>query len=90
MDTKSLKEVLQRDLDQLAALRDELRVQANLAKADFADELNQLEARWLHVKDEIKRLGEDSKLRTEIETKTRVVLDELKTSYQRIKQELKM
>lgn len=90
MDTKSLKEVLQRDLDQLAALRDELRVQANLAKADFADEWSQLEARWLHVKDEIKRIGEDSKLRTELEAKTRTVLDELKNSYQRIKQELKM
>lgn len=90
MDTKSLKETLQRDLDQLATLRDELRVQVDLAKADFSDELDQLETRWLHMKDEIKRIGEDSKLRGEIETRARSVIEELKSSYQRIKQELKM
>ena len=90
MDTKSLKDVLQKDLDQLATLRDELRVQAKLARADFVDELDLLETRWLHLKDEIKKLADDSKLRSEIETRTRGVLDELKTSYERLKQELKM
>lgn len=90
MDTKGWKETLHHDLDQLTALRDELRVQAHLAKAELTTELDQLETRWLHIKDEVKRITEESSLRTEVETRARGVIDELKRSYLRIKQELKM
>ena len=90
IDTKPLKEVFQRELDHLATLRDELRVQAHLAKTEVARELEQLEGRWLHVQDELKRVAEQSPVRAELETKARNVIAEVRSSYERIKQELKM
>jgi hypothetical protein len=82
--------LLQRELEQLAPLRDELRVQARLARAEIAEELEQLEERWLHLQDEVKRAAQQSQLRQEIEKKARGVVDELRRSYERIRQELTM
>ena len=77
MDTQHLKATLQRELDSLVRTRDELRVQASLAKADQLagtileleaerrsvgrKEWDRLEAGLLRAQDEIKRLGEHSK-----------------------------
>jgi hypothetical protein len=82
--------LLQRELEQLAPLRDELRVQARLARPEIAEELEQLEERWLHLQDEVKRAAQQSQLRQEIEKKARGVVDELRRSYERIRQELTM
>lgn len=89
MDGKSLRDSMHRELAHLATMRDELRVQAKLAKAEFTHELEQLETRWQHVQGEVRRLATDPKIRGELETSARRVLDELKGSYERIKHELK-
>lgn len=41
------------DVDSLAGLRDELRLQAHLFKAEMADRWNEAEARWHDIEDEV-------------------------------------
>jgi len=86
IDANTVKATLQRELDLLAQLRDELRVKASLAKADAKAELDKLEGTWLRVQEEIKRVGEHSKESVqEVGGVARKLVDELKVHYARIK-----
>jgi uncharacterized spore protein YtfJ len=89
MDTNKLKEALQSEVDRLAHVRDELRVQASLAKADTRSELNRLESLWDRVQGELARLGEHAKApAAELGAAARSLLDELSNGYGRIKRDL--
>jgi uncharacterized spore protein YtfJ len=89
MNTQNLKEKLQNDLEWLARTRDELRVQAQLGKAETRSELNRLESTWQRVQDEIRRLGEQAMVpAVELGGAARSLLDELAQGYARIKREL--
>ena len=89
VDTKHLKVTLQRELDSLVRTRDELRVQASLARADAHKEWDRLEAGLLRVQDEIKRMGEHSKdAAHEVAIASRTLLEELKHGYERIKRDV--
>jgi hypothetical protein len=93
IDVNTLKATLQRELDLLSQLREELRLKAHLAKADAKTELDRLETTWLRVQEEIKRVGEHSKesaqeISAEIGVSARKLVDELKTHYSRIKSEI--
>lgn len=89
MNTQKAKDNLQIDLDWLARTRDELRLQAQLAKAETRTELNRLEATWQRVQDEVRRLGEQAKVpAVELGGAARALLDELASGYSRIKREL--
>lgn len=41
------------DVDSLVGLRDELRLQAHLFKAELADRWKEAETRWHHIEDEV-------------------------------------
>jgi hypothetical protein len=89
-DIKQLKATLRRELDSLIRTRDELRVQASLAKADARKEWARLEAEVLRVEDEITRMGEHSKEAAhDIATASRMLIDELRNAFERIKRELR-
>jgi uncharacterized spore protein YtfJ len=89
MNTQNLKEKLQHDLDWLARTRDELRVQAQLGKAETRTELNRLESTWQRVQDEIRRLGEQAMApAVELGGAARSLLDELAQGYARVRREL--
>ncbi|MET0387919.1 MAG: spore germination protein GerW family protein [Polyangiales bacterium] len=89
MDTPKLKETLQNELERLARVRDELRVQASVAKADTRTELNRLDSVWQRVQDELRRLGEQAKApATELGAAARSLVDELAQGYGRIKRDL--
>jgi uncharacterized spore protein YtfJ len=89
MNTQNLKDKLQTDLDWLARTRDELRVQAQLGKAETRSELNRLESTWQRVQEEIRRLGEQAMVpAVELGGAARSLLDELAQGYARIKREL--
>lgn len=89
MDANQYKRGLEREIELVAQLRDELKVQVHLAKADAKDEWNKLEGRWLSVQDEFKRVSEDTKTPLkELGTSARSVLDELKAGYERVKSNL--
>jgi len=89
MDTLRLKETLQTELERLARTRDELRVQASLAKAETRSELNRLESLWQRVQEELRRVGEQAKVpAAEIGGAARSLVEELAQGYGRIKREL--
>jgi archaellum component FlaC len=89
MDTDRYKEALERELALLAQMRDELKVQMHLAKADAKDEWNRLEKKLETVQSELRTLGEDAKapLR-EVQSASRALLDELKKGYERVRAQL--
>jgi len=89
MDTQRIKETLQTELERVARARDELRVQATLAKAETQGELNRLEGVWQRVQDEVRRVTEQAKApAAEIGGAVRSLLDELAQGYGRIKRDL--
>ena len=77
---------LQRLVDELKAQRDELRVKLHLAKAEARDEFEKLEKRWEHARGRLavigKEAGEASK---DVGEAARLVLDEIRAGYQRIR-----
>ena len=89
VDVKRLKATLQQEVEALIRTRDELRVQAHLAKADARKELDRLEAGLLRLQDEAKLMAEHSKgAAHDIGVASRTLLDELKQGFERIKREL--
>lgn len=80
---------LKESIERLETLRDELRVQLHLAKAEARDEWNRLEASWLKVEDELKAIREEAKgPAREIGHATRQILDDLKRGYGRLRDQL--
>jgi predicted nucleic acid-binding Zn-ribbon protein len=89
-DTKDLKAALQQELERLTKIRDDVRVQLSLAKAEVEDEWNRLEGSWDRIHDEIKRVGEHSKEPAQkLGSAASQLLDELKRGYERIRAQLK-
>ncbi|MDB4975235.1 MAG: hypothetical protein JWN48_3576 [Myxococcaceae bacterium] len=90
VDTKEIKESLQREVDALARARDELKVQLTLAKSDAKDEWARLETTFERLQAEIKRIGIDvQEPLKDIGSAARNLLDELKKGYSRVKQDVK-
>jgi hypothetical protein len=79
------KAMLQKELEPLTKLRDELRVQMHLAKAELKQDWDKLEGTFLHIQDELKYTGEQSKQPArELSAAARALLDELKRGYDRV------
>lgn len=73
----------------LKAERDELRVQAHLATAEVKDELEELEKARHDVEKRMREFKDDAvEVSTEIRTSTKVIKEELRSTYQRIKSRL--
>ena len=91
MNESDLKQALQRELDELAGIRDELRVRIHLAKADAKDEWHKLEERFTRVSGELLRTAQNAKGPAEqMGSAARSMLDELRKSYDRLRSELMM
>ena len=90
MDRTHYKESLQRELDLLTKMRDELKLQMHLAKADARDEWNKLEKNWSEVQDEMRRASADAKVPIEqLGNAAKGLIEDLKASYERMKRNLK-
>jgi hypothetical protein len=74
----------------LALLRDELKVQMHLAKAEFRDEWNQkLEPRFWELKTKLDRVEEASaETAVELRSAVKLLTEELKDGYERIRKSL--
>lgn len=88
--TDETRNTVQREIDLLSKARDELRVRLHLAKADALDEWKRLEATWLRAQEEFRRTSEHTKEPVkEMGAAVRHLLDELKSGYTRIREQLK-
>jgi hypothetical protein len=74
----------------LAMLRDELKVQMHLAKAELRDEWNhKLEPRFWDLKTKLDRIEEASaETATELGSAIKLLIDELQEGYERIRKSL--
>jgi predicted nucleic acid-binding Zn-ribbon protein len=89
-EAKDLKVALQHELARLAEVRDELKVQLKLGRAEAGEEWNKLEEKWLGVQEEIKRVAEQSREPLkEISQGVRNLLSELEHGYERIRTQLR-
>jgi hypothetical protein len=89
-DSKDVKAALQRELEMLAKVRDDLRLQIKLAQSEARDEWKKLESTWFGVEAELKRVGEQTKEPVkDMAAAARALMEELRRGYERIKIQLK-
>lgn len=73
--------VLQRELDELAALRSEIGLKAHLAKADARTQLDRLEKTWERLQEEARRIHPEP-------ANVRSLFEQVKTGYENVKRQL--
>jgi hypothetical protein len=89
-DANTLKTKLQRELDALRAMREELDLRDTLARAEGRGSWARLEQQLLLAQEEIDRISEQSEHAfRDIELASRARLKQIKHGYDRIRRELK-
>jgi hypothetical protein len=82
-----LQESVQKEIESLKQVRDELRVKADLAKMETRDQWETIEKKWHHLEGQVKSLNEDAKASaSEIGDAVSLVLGEIKEGYTKIKE----
>ena len=82
MDRDDLKDLARR----LERQRDELRVQAHLAKAEAREEWEELEEKWQSLKRKLKAASEDvDDASDDVKAAASMLMDELKKGYERLR-----
>jgi predicted component of type VI protein secretion system len=88
--TKDLKGFLHQELDRLAEVRDELKVQLQHTMVDARGEWNKLEIKWGRVQEELQNVASHTKEPVHtLSVAARQLLDELKHGYERVRSQLK-
>jgi seryl-tRNA synthetase len=84
-----VREELKERYEELKTLRDEVRVRGHLASAEIREELAELDDKWEHFKAKAEGLGKTAGESAEdVGAALRLVGDELKSAYKRIRQSL--
>ena len=75
--------------EKLKTQRDEMQVQAHLARAEFGDEWNEVEKKWQKAEQELNRV-QDHAIETtaEMQHSAKIIMEEISSTYQRIKKRL--
>ncbi len=81
-----LLESIQKEIESLKQVRDELRVKADLAKMETRDQWENIEKQWNHIEAELQGLNKDAKASAgEIGQAVSLVLGEIKEGYKKLK-----
>jgi hypothetical protein len=84
----NLKEAISHEFNDVKRRRDELRVQAHLARADAKDALDRIESRWPELERKLKELEQSSsKAVDEIAKSARRLIDEIKADFEALRGE---
>lgn len=82
-------ERLHNEIEKLRTLRDELRVQANLAAKEIRDRFDETEKRWVELESQLQGIGRESReAARDIGEAGRGLLDEIRHAYERIRAQL--
>ena len=77
----------QQELDGLRTIRDELRVQAELGRAELRDELSKLEKRWHELEGKLKLIGDEARHDLEeVRSAAGLLAEELKEGYRHLRE----
>ena len=83
---QSDKNGLERELEMLQTLRDELKLKVHLAAADVRDEFHRLEKKWERLDEELHRTARHAKLPLQaVGAQSRELIEELQRSYSNIR-----
>lgn len=75
--------------EKLKGQRDEMQLQAHLARAEFRDEWEELEQKWHKAEQNFDRLQDQAVETTvEMQRSAKVVMEEIASAYERIRQRL--
>ena len=75
--------------EKLKAQRDEMKVQAHLARAEFRDEWDEVEKKWQKAEQKLHHVQDQAiETTTEMQRSAKVVMEEIASTYQRIKERL--
>ena len=81
-----IRDRLDKQLDSVRAVRDELEVKLHLGSADLRDQWAKLEKGWQHLEGRLKVLGNESEdVAKEIGETLEVLADQLRDGYDRVK-----
>lgn len=81
-----LARALHNDLQALELLRDELKLQTHLLKAEAATRWQQLEQDWMRLKDQAQRLeAAGVQAEAEVETAAKLLVEALQNGYAQLK-----
>jgi SMC interacting uncharacterized protein involved in chromosome segregation len=82
----TLREKLARELEDLRATRDELRVRVHLGKLDAQDQWEQIEKQWQHVESKLKLAGETGRdVAEDIGEAASLAVEEMKEGYSKLR-----
>jgi hypothetical protein len=74
-------------MEELKTQRDELRVKLHLAKAETREEFERMEKRWDHVRGRLGLIAKETgRVSRDVGEAARLVLEEIKSGYQRIRE----
>ena len=83
------KGMLSQEMERLRELRDELRLQAGLGKAELRDRWNELERRWHQLEGRLKVAREGAREDSEnVREAARLLARELRESYEHLRRRL--
>ncbi len=81
-----MKNQFEEELDNVRAMRDDLRVRLHLGGAELRDQWDKLERGWQHVEGRLKVIGNESdEVASEIRETLHVLAEQLKDGYERVK-----
>ena len=82
----TLRERLERELEDLRATRDELRVRLHLGKLDAQEQWEQIEKQWQRVESKLKLAGESGReVAEDVGEATSLVIEEMKEGYAKLR-----
>ena len=82
----SLRERIDRQVDELRAARDELQVRLHLGKMDAEELWQQIEKQWEHTEGKLKVLGDASQeAAEEVAQAAELVLEEIREGYAKLR-----
>jgi len=81
-----LRERLEKELEDLRATRDELRVRVHLGKMDAQEQWEQIEKQWQHVESKLKVAGEAGReIAEDIGEAANLAIEEMKQGYAKLR-----
>lgn len=90
MNEQELRQSLERERDALLQARDELKLQLHLANLQAKEQWDQLERKWEAVSTELSKLSTHTKAPLDdINKAARSLFGEIKTGYDRVREQLR-
>lgn len=83
------REWMHDEIESLRQIRDEVRLQANLGRAELRDRFQALEKRWEELEGKLKVVGEEARDDlTEVKATAKTLVEELRESYRNLRARL--